>query len=191
MPSKSKTKGNKFENDMVKLLNEVYSTEEFSRTPNSGAIMGRSNWGRKQGLSENVKRTLGSDLIVPDNFKFAVECKHYADTPNYSQIIKGPDATLDHWLAEVLYDAINLDLWPLLFFKTNRKGVHFAIPDKFEFGVDGNYFLNYGSFKISGIDTFTSNAVGLQFQALKKFDDTDKKEFFERYDVQDLLKQLD
>ena len=79
MPSKSKTKGNKFENDTVKLLNEIYNTEEFSRTPNSGAMMGRSNWGKNQGLAENVKRTLGADIIVPDDFKFAVECKHYKE----------------------------------------------------------------------------------------------------------------
>ncbi|KKL99244.1 hypothetical protein LCGC14_1816430, partial [marine sediment metagenome] len=48
---------------MCKIFNRLYETEEFSRTPNSGAMMGRSNWGRKQGLSENVKRTLGSDII--------------------------------------------------------------------------------------------------------------------------------
>lgn len=174
---------------MVKHLNEVYSTQEFSRTPNSGAIMGRTNWGRKQGLSEEVKRTLGSDLIVPEFFRFAVECKHYADTPNYSTIIKGPDATLDHWLAETLFDAINLDLWPLLFFKTNRKGVHFAVPNTFNF--DSEFTLNYRMFKISGLDTFDRNSAGLATQAESVLDVVDRENFFNSEDVQNLLKVLE
>ena len=202
MPSRSKTKGNKFENDMVKLLNEVYNTKEFSRTPNSGAIMGRTNWGKNQGLSENVKRTLGSDLIVPDDFKFAVECKHYADTPNYAQIIKGPDTTLDHWLAEATFDAINLDLHPLLFFKTNRKGVHFALPEYFHMqymeyegatttNVMGDYFLHYGPFVISGIDTFLENAEGIKFVGEEYLFNKFKRTFFKDTRVLELLKVLD
>ena len=167
MPSKSKTKGNKFENDMVKLLNATYGTEEFSRTPNSGAMVGRSNWGRKQGLSENVKRTLGSDIIVPEKFLFSVECKWYANKPNYAQIIKGSDSDLDHWLAECVYDAFNLDLHPLLFFKTNNKGVHFALPQYFvehswDEKIKGQYLLRYSDFVISGIDTFLENAESIE-----------------------------
>jgi hypothetical protein len=172
---------------MCKLLNEVYDTKEFSRTPNSGAMMGRTNWGRKQGLSEDVKRTLGSDLIVPDDFKFAAECKHYKDTPNYSKIIKEPDASLDHWLAEVVFDAINLDLHPLLFFKTNNKGVHFALPDYF--ALRSKHYLVYGPFIISGVDTFISNADYFKSQGLGMA--VDRQEWFQYEDVQELLKVLE
>ena len=189
MPSRSKTKGNKFENDTVKVLNEAYDTEEFSRTPNSGAMMGRSNWGKNQGLAENVKRTLGADIIVPDDFKFAVECKHYKDDPNYAQIIKGPDSMLSHWLGECVYDAINLDLNPLLFFKTNRKGTHFALPQYFhESCLIGDYFLLYGPFVISGMDTFLVNAKRIKL--LGGSLEVDKREWFKREDVQKLLEVL-
>lgn len=165
MPSRQKAKGNKFENDIVDFLNETYNTTEFHRTPNSGAMMGLSNWGKNKGLSKNVRRTLGSDLIVPDWFNFSVECKHYKDDPNYSQIIKGPDTKLDHWLAECLFDAINQDLHPLLFFKTNRQGTHFALPHYFDDALDFGYmslydkqYLVYGPFLISGIDAFGARA---------------------------------
>ncbi len=201
MPSKSKAKGNKFEYDVVKVLNDVYSTEEFSRTPNSGAMMGRSNWGKNQGLAENVKRTLGSDIIVPDWFKFSVECKHYKDKPNYSEIIKGPDTTLDHWLGESVYDAINLNLHSLLFFKTNRKGVHFALPEYFYIthdqegshmaGLVGDYFLMYGPFVISGLDTFLENAERIKLFGNMNSVDFLKHEWRKRNDVQYLLKSLD
>lgn len=187
MTSPSKAKGNKFEYDIVTLLNEVYDTKEFSRTPSSGAIMGRSNWERKQGLSENVRRTLGSDIIVPDNFNFAVECKHYKDKPNYAEMIKGPDTTLNRWLAETVFDAINIDAHPLLFFKTNRKGTHFAIPDYFY--LRSSYFLMYNRFIIGGIDTFIENAESFQSQALQA--SADRNGFFETDDIQELLKSLD
>lgn len=187
MPSKSKTKGNKFENDVVKALNEAYNTTEFSRTPNSGAMMGRTNWGKNQGLAEGVKRTLGSDLIVPDDFKFSIECKHYGDAPNYSQIIKGPDSKLDHWLAECTFDADNLDLHPLLVFKTNRKGTYFALPDYFLLPL--THMLLYGPFQITGFETFIQCANDIKEQALHI--EEDRKEFYQREDVLELLKILE
>jgi hypothetical protein len=187
MPSKSKTKGNKFERDIRDFLNETYETEEFSRTPNSGAIMGRSNWGKNQGLSEDVKRTLGSDIITADDFKFAVECKHYSDKPNYATIIKGSDSFLDHWLGEVIFDAINLELHPLLFFKTNRKGIHFALPDYFT--LNASHYLVYGSFIISGIDVFSENAEYIKKEALRG-NMLDRTSWYETTEVRRLLENL-
>lgn len=191
MPSKSKSKGNKFENDVVKILNKTFNTEEFSRTPNSGAMMGRSNWGKKQGLSEDVKRTLGSDLITPEWFKFSVECKHYKDSPNYSQIIQGPDSTLDHWLAECVFDAINLDLHPLLFFKTNRKGTFFALPYYFLSSLDGDYLLRYRSFHISGIDHFIDASKRLIDFTKTQHSVNRREVFFSSEQTKNLLKVLD
>ena len=152
---------------MVKIFNRLYETEEFSRTPNSGAMMGRSNWGKKQGLSENVKRTLGSDIIVPDWFRFSVECKHYADTPTYEAIIKAPgDKTLDHWLGETLFDAANLHLHPMLVFKTNRKGTHIVLPSYFLEATKPNYYVKYGAFIIVGLDVLEDRAKQIKNAAL-------------------------
>ena len=171
MPSKSKAKGNKFERDIRDFLNRVYETEEFSRTPNSGAIMGRTNWGKNEGLAEGVKRTLGSDIIVAEDFRFAVECKHYADSPNYAAIVKGPDSSLDRWLGETLFDAGNLSLHPMLFFKTNRKGTHAAIPNYFLDVINPDYYLKYGAFVIIGIDDFEKYADAIKAAALDGFEE--------------------
>lgn len=174
MPSRSKTKGNKFENDVCKRLNQIYETKEFHRTPSSGAIMGRTNWGKRRGLAENVKRTLGSDIIVPDWFKFAVECKHYKDTPAYHNLIKQTgDPTLDHWLGEVMYDAINLNLHPMLIFKTDRKGIYFTLPGYFIHALENaEIYVKYGTFVIIDVDTFErhSNDI-LSFASNKDFEE--------------------
>lgn len=156
MPSKSKTKGNKFENDIVKCFNELHQTEEFRRTPNSGAMMGRSNAAKFAGLSENVQRTLSSDIITPEWYPFAIECKHYGDKPNYATIIKDRDTTLDHWIGEAIFDAINQDLHPMLCFKTDRKGTHVAVPT---YWCHANrrhpdIYLTYHDFIIIGLDVW-------------------------------------
>lgn len=163
MPSKSKTKGNKFENDIVKCFNELHETEEFRRTPNSGAMMGRSNAAKFAGLSENVQRTLSSDIITPEWYPFAIECKHYGDKPNYATIIKDRDTTLDHWLGEALFDAINQDLHPMLCFKTDRKGAHVAIPS-YWYRVNAyrpDIYLEYHDFIIIGLDQWKEWGVSM------------------------------
>lgn len=128
MTSKQKNKGNKLERELRDHLNSIFNTEEFARTPNSGAIMGKSNYQKNQGLEDQTKVTLGSDIICPEWFRFCVECKHYKDVPNYSTLIKKDEKNIDKWLAEVSFDARNLNLTPMLVFKTDRKGKHFAIP---------------------------------------------------------------
>lgn len=157
MPSKSKAKGNSFERELSKTLNEIYSTTEFARTPSSGAIMGRSNFGRNAGLADSVKTTLGSDLIVPEWFKFSVEAKSYKDSPNFSQIIKGDDSDLTQWIAECVYDANNFKLTPLLFFKVNRKGTYCALPAHFKDSLKLSHYTIYNEMIIFGLEQFKDN----------------------------------
>lgn len=155
MPSKSKNKGNKFENDIVKAFNELHETEEFRRTPNSGAMMGQSNAAKFAGLSESVRRTLSSDIITPEWFPFAIECKHYGDKPNYAALIKENDSTLDHWLGEATFDAMQQDLHPMLCFKTDRKGVHVAVPlywSEVMRTYPSHYVVYDGTFMIMGME---------------------------------------
>lgn len=155
--------------------------------------MGRSNWGRKQGLAENVKRTLGSDIIVPDWFRFAIECKHYKDSPTYEAIIKAPgDRTLDHWLAEAVYDAINLNLHPMLIFKTNRKGTHVALPAYFIGALDNlQYYVSYGTFIISGIDIIEENTEAIKAAGQDSGLDKYREQFYTLPYVEQLLKVLE
>ena len=155
MPSKSKTKGNTFERDVSKILNDVFNTNTFTRTFGSGAIVGKSNWNKRTGLDDALKTALASDIIAPEWFPFSIECKHYADTPNYSTIIKNDDKDLNCWLGKSMYDAINTSTIPTVFFKTDRKGIHVAIPHFFIGDVSCfNHYLFYNGFIIIGIDQY-------------------------------------
>lgn len=157
MTSKSKAKGNRFEYEIRDLLNKIYDTAEFARTPGSGAIMGRGNFAKRQGLSEDVQNTLGSDLICPAWFPYSVEAKNYGDSPVYHTIISGDDAKLTHWLGEACFDAKNLNKIPLLFFKTTRKGAFAAFPSLLAADLPLRYSLNHNEFTIIGIEHFVAN----------------------------------
>lgn len=158
MTSKSKAKGNRFEYEIRDMLNKIYDSGEFARTPGSGAIMGRGNFVKRQGLSEDVQNTLSSDLICPDWFPFAIEAKNYADSPIYHSLIGGQDLKLNHWLGETCFDAKNFNKIPLLFFKTTRKGSFVAMPYDFAVtatnGALPKQFLKYDEFIVMGVDYF-------------------------------------
>lgn len=170
MPSKSKTKGNAFERDVSKFLNRVYNTDGFTKTMGSGAFVGKGNWAKRSGLDQNIKVALAGDIITPTWFPFSIECKHYSDTPNYATIIKGPDVTLDSWLGKSIHDAINTQLIPLVFFKTDYKGAHVALPREFAPLLEKmniRYFLTYRCFVIVGIDQFEYIGTHLLDEVMK------------------------
>lgn len=161
MTKRSGLKGGEFERLTAKFLNKVYETEEFTRTPGSGALMGMSNFAKRMGLSEEVRRTLGSDLIVPEWFPYSVECKWYKADPNYSTIIKDNDSMLDLWLGEAVFDAINFDAIPMLVFKTNNQGIHYAIPTDIISMIVVTHKLMYNEFTIIGERQFAENAQSI------------------------------
>lgn len=158
--AKSKRKGSAFENEIAKFLNRVHDTEEFARTPGSGAWMGRSNAFKRSGVAAAAQETLRGDLITPSSFPFIIECKSYSDAPLYHGIIKGPDKHLDKWLKEVEFDAEQANCLPMLWFKTVRKGTFVAFPkstlvDYFKNISDAfEYCLTYRNYVIIHQDTY-------------------------------------
>lgn len=161
MPSKSKTKGNAFENHLAKSLNEMYNTEEFARVPLSGAFMGRSNAAKRKGIAQEAQNTLRGDLITPHDFPFVIECKSYNDNPLFHKIMEGKDVHLDKWIAEVEFDAAQADKDPLLFFKVSRKGTFAVIPfNKFPNGTLKSCMI-YQTYVIISFDQFQQIAGNL------------------------------
>ncbi len=160
MANTSGNKGKTFERDISKLLNKMFNTKEFTRTPGSGNFMGLSNSVARKDLSSSAKNTLSSDLIVPDWFKFSIECKWYKDSPQYHGILNGSDCDLDRWIGETLFDSLNLKLIPMLFFKTNRKGTFVVMPywfvNLFNFPTAVKYY-EMVIFPICNIETIREN----------------------------------
>lgn len=157
MTSKSKAKGNRFEYAIRDLLNRVYETKEFARTPGSGAIMGRTNFARRAGMSDAAKDTLSADMICPSWFPYSIEAKNYADKPIYHNMVHSYDPTLDGWLGEALYDAKNFGKIPLLFFSTTRKGSFVAIPEVIaKHMIMGNHLV-YRDYRIVAMSLIETN----------------------------------
>jgi hypothetical protein len=63
----SRAKGNRFENKIAKMLNERFETNEFCRSPGSGAFATTHN------LPSYLK--IYGDLITPEKFKYVIEIK--------------------------------------------------------------------------------------------------------------------
>lgn len=162
MTSKSKAKGNRFEYAIRDLLNRVFDSTEFARTPGSGAIMGRSNFGKRAGLSDAAKDTLSADMICPSWFPYSIEAKNYADKPIYHTMIHSYDATLDGWLGEALCDAKNANKIPFLFFNTTRKGSFIAVPEIIAKHMTVGNYLVYRDWRIMSMSAIETN-----FQVLK------------------------
>lgn len=169
MPSKSKTKGSTFERDVAKKLNEVFDTNEFSRTFGSGAFVGKTNWNKRAGLSHDVKTALAGDIIVPSWFPFNIECKNYEDSPIYHNLLnEGGDKTLDKWLGKSIHDAVNTRTLPCVIFKTTRKGAYVALPESLKSMLEGLpnyakykgfYLISYDFFMVKIIEIIAAHKV--------------------------------
>lgn len=133
MTSPSKRKGNGFESDTAKFFNKIFNCSEFARSPGSGSWMGKSNAIKRKGIAIEAQMTLRGDLITPSDFPFIVECKVHSTNPIYHQMIANNDIKLDEWIKQVEYDSEqDGSKYPLLTFKSPRKGIFFAIPKTFE-----------------------------------------------------------
>ena len=170
MASKSKDKGSRFEYAIRDLLNRVYNSKEFARTPGSGSIMGRTNFAKREGLSEAAKDTLSADLICPSWFPYSIEAKNYADKPTYPTIIHSSDSTLDGWLGEALFDAKNFGKIPLLFFNTTRKGSFIAVPEILAKHLNLGNYLVYREFRIIGMTLFEANSEIFKVKGQEELD---------------------
>ncbi len=115
MPSAAKQKGNAWEREVAKDLSETFN-ENFIRVPNSGAYTGGANVYRIDQLTEQQKRMMDGDIMVPPCLsRFKIECKNYK-TFDFHQLFN-ENKTLDKWIAQAEFGL----LW-FLVIKVTRKG---------------------------------------------------------------------
>jgi len=108
----SRTKGNTFERKIAKLLNENFSTDEFSRSPGSGAFASTHK------LPEHLK--IFGDLITPKEFKFCIECKKGYNKENlYSLYNYSSD--LWEFINQCEKDSQSCDKLPLIIYQQDRQ----------------------------------------------------------------------
>ena len=115
MPSAAKQKGNAWERDVAKDLSETFN-ENFIRVPNSGAYTGGANIFRIDQLTEQQKRMMDGDIMVPPCLsRYKIECKNYKAF-DFHQLFN-ENKTLDKWIKQAEFGL----LW-FLVIKVTRKG---------------------------------------------------------------------
>lgn len=102
-----KQKGNRFEADTAKMLSERFKPRlgvktGFYRNIDSGSAFGGSNVRRME--THNLDYAVFGDIVVPRDFRFVIECKHYSTAPKLTSIFTG-NAQWDCWIKEAEHDS--------------------------------------------------------------------------------------
>ena len=136
MPSPAKQKGNAWEREVANDLSETFN-ENFIRVPNSGAYTGGANLHRLDRLTEDQKRMMDGDIMVPPCLsKFKIECKSYK-TFEYHQLFTD-NKTLNKWIKQ----AESGTFW-FLVIKVTRKGSYILFPTTLSHYFRFKNFLRY------------------------------------------------
>ncbi len=108
----SKKKGNKFENDVCKILNEHFGVKDFCRTPGSGA------YATTHYIPDYLK--IYGDLITPEGFAFVIDTKKgYNDLDLFS--IFNDKSSLWGFIEQSERDSIAAKRPFLLIYKQDRR----------------------------------------------------------------------
>lgn len=146
-----KSKGNTFERKIANLLSDRFKEitgleKSFRRASDSGSFFGGSNQARKE-TYDLSKATFG-DIIVPDNFNFSIECKHYKTAPSFKSIVEGKVAQWNLWLSQAEQDASNSGKKVMLIIKYNNVDESVFVMDEFS----DNTILKYKGYSLLTLD---------------------------------------
>ena len=141
----SKKKGSSAELELSKLLTKHFGLTFARVGVASGARVKNTE------LPDHAVGVMTGDLIVPNGFRFSVECK----AVNTDIDFLAPSALFDKWLAQAKDDAESINKTPLLCWKRNRKGWIATVP-LYAFAKTGTpyplYFVMYRSWVIAKLD---------------------------------------
>jgi hypothetical protein len=141
----SKSKGNRAELELAKILTKRFGMPFARVGVSSGARP------KQVKLDGTAKQAFTSDLIVPDGFRFSVECK----AVNKDVDLLDQSALLDKFLQQAADDANSIKKVPMLCWKRNRKGWLAILPERYVFGktiVFTNYYSVYREWVVCYLD---------------------------------------
>lgn len=123
MAVNGKQKGNGFERKIANTFSERFKEytgleQSFRRNVDSGSFFGGKNQIRTQ-THDTSKASFG-DMVVPNGFRFSVECKFYKTPPSFASLIKQDIKQWDGWLEQANQDCVNSDTQMALIIKYNN-----------------------------------------------------------------------
>lgn len=157
MPSKSKSKGNRGEHELAKMLSAIFGGH-FARVPNSGAMIGGSNAFRKTILSDTQNKIYKGDLIAPDHMpKMILEVKNYSEFRFHQLLMPEGCSQLDEWIKQTL-ETLDEGDESFICFKISRTGWFICLPETsakhYVFSNHCVYSSKHGEYRITGMPTF-------------------------------------
>lgn len=108
----SKSKGNRFERQVVEIFNERFKTTDFCRTPGSGAFA------TSHTLPEHMQ--IYGDLITPKNFKFTMEMKAGYNKESVESLFN-PKSQLRQFIEQAERDAVKAKKEFIIILKQNNR----------------------------------------------------------------------
>jgi len=109
-----KKKGNRTELELTKILTDRFK-KSFSRTVGSGARWSQAN------LPKHAAEVFSGDIVVPKNFKFAIESKGGYDNIDLGAVFVTGSRDLETFFEQALDDAKRCGRKPMLCWKRSRK----------------------------------------------------------------------
>jgi hypothetical protein len=117
----SKAKGSRFERKIAGMFNDRFDTQEFSRTPGSGAFA------TSHTLPEHLQ--MYGDLIAPKNFRFCIECKKGYSNIKINHLIDY-SSQLWNFIEQCEKDSSKCDKEPMVLFQQDRQPILAITPEK-------------------------------------------------------------
>jgi len=164
MANKNKNKGKAGEREVAAIFSDVYKLS-FTRVPNSGAFIGKSNAFRIDSLSNNQIQLLRGDIIPPDELpNLIIECK-VRKAFSFHQLFSN-SKELDGWVDQVTVDfkkGGNKGIW-LIIFKSANKGLYCCYHSRFKLNMK-----NYLKYKRLYICEFNKEWLELNKHLIKNY----------------------
>ena len=110
----SRAKGARFENKLKEILNKHFNTNEFSRTPGSGAFASTHT------LPEHLQ--IHGDIITPQNFKFVIEAKSGYNGCDLQGALS-PKNEIYSFIKQASKDGVSAKKPYILLFGQDRRGI--------------------------------------------------------------------
>lgn len=139
----SRNKGNTFERKVCSILNKRFETDEFSRSPGSGAFATTHK------LPEHLK--IYGDIITPEKFKFCIECKKGYNEENISSLFISNSNTRN-FLDQAELAAKKAKKEPMLIWQQDRKNIIVFVKSG-ALGTDCNKKLIFDGWDIYNLET--------------------------------------
>lgn len=145
----SKKKGNRNELELSKILTKRFN-KGFSRSVGSG-----NRWSQTAYLPKHAQKVFSSDLVVPSEFKFALEVKGGYNGIDLNSIFLRGNSDLNQFLSQAYKDAKRAEKKPLLAWKKDRKPwLVFILTEDLSGGEEFKYKFVYQKWTAVALDDF-------------------------------------